>query len=89
MRGLALLIAIPALAAGIPAAAQDGLAAESFEGPTEVLCRSIPPPPGTRIGPRNICMTRAEWEMLRQENRNEVMRQQDLSHWSACEPPMC
>jgi len=80
------MLALPAVMLGSPAAAQDGLAAESFDGPREVLCRRIPPPPGTRLGQRNICMTRAEWDMMHDETRREVMRQQDLSHWSRCDP---
>lgn len=85
MTRMILLLALPAMALAAPAAAQDGLDAESFDGPNEIECRRIPPPPGTRLGQRNICKTRAEWQQLQRENRNEVMRQQDLSHWSTCD----
>lgn len=35
-----------------------------------VICRRMPPPPGTRIGGRNICATEAQWERYDQETRN-------------------
>jgi len=49
---------------------------------TEVVCRRLAPPTGSRLGPRNVCKTRADWRALQEESRREVQRQQDASHWS-------
>ncbi|MBC7987626.1 MAG: hypothetical protein H7X93_13315 [Sphingomonadaceae bacterium] len=87
MRSWIWVLAVPAIGFAIPAPAQDGLAGESFTGPNEVQCRRIPPPPGSRLGQRNVCMTRAEWRRLEQEHRDVVQRQQDMSHFAGCPPP--
>lgn len=36
---------------------------------TEVICRRIAPPTGSRIGPRRICKTRYQWDSIRDEAR--------------------
>lgn len=46
-----------------------------------VVCQRMPPPPGTRIGGRNICKTQAEWDIYHREVRYEVQRLQDASHF--------
>lgn len=51
---------------------------------TEVVCRRMAPPTGTRLGARNICKTQADWDAFEEANRREVQRQQDASHWAAC-----
>lgn len=56
--------------------------AQNTSDAREIVCRRMPPPAGTRIGPRNICRTQAEWDLLQQQNREEVERQQDASHYS-------
>lgn len=45
-----------------------------------IVCRRLPPPSGTRIGLRNVCKTQAEWDAEQAQYRQEVQRQQDLSH---------
>lgn len=47
----------------------------------KIVCRRMPPPPGSRIGGRNICRTQADWNLYRREARDVVMRMQDLSHF--------
>ncbi|MEQ9663805.1 MAG: hypothetical protein RLN87_14815 [Parasphingopyxis sp.] len=70
-------IGIAALA-GAPAVAQQTASAENqasegeVNASNEILCRRQPPPTGSRIGGRNICKTRAEWERLQREARNEI-----------------
>lgn len=48
--------------------------AEEAEGAinssNRVICRRMPPPPGTRIGGRNICATEAQWERYQRETRD-------------------
>ncbi len=35
--------------------------------PKTTVCKKFPPPIGSRIGARRICMTRAEWKTQREE----------------------
>jgi hypothetical protein len=43
--------------------------------PNEIVCRSMAPPTGTRLGTRRVCQTRHEWEMQYQETQRELQRQ--------------
>lgn len=46
-----------------------------------IVCQRMPPPPGSRLGGRNICKTQADWDLYRREIRHEVQRMQDRSHF--------
>lgn len=63
-----------------PAVAQQGQAV-SNDG-TEIVCRRSPSTTGSRLGRRNICKTQAQWDAEQAQYRDEVRRQQDLSHQS-------
>lgn len=65
--------------ADVPAGARE---AQNTPDGRQIVCRRMPPPAGTRIGARNICRTQAEWDLLQQQNREEVQRQQDASHYT-------
>lgn len=86
MRKIICVSAISALAATLaltaPAAAQSGAIAQPSNNATEVVCRRLEAPTGTRLGRRNICKTQAEWDAEQAQYRQEVQRQQDLSHQS-------
>lgn len=70
------------LAVATPAAAQNGEAAQASNDSTEIVCRRLAAPTGSRLGRRNVCKTQAEWEAEQAQYRQEVQRQQDLSHQS-------
>jgi hypothetical protein len=40
--------------------------------PGKVICRKFPPPVGSRIGPRNICKTKAEWDYIDQQQEEVI-----------------
>lgn len=42
----------------------------------KMICKSFPPPSGTRLGARRVCQTRAEWKIEKQENKTALDRQQ-------------
>lgn len=72
-------LVIAAIASG-PAVGQQGQTA-SNDG-TEIVCRRSPSTTGSRLGRRNICKTQAQWDTEQAQYREEVRRQQDLSHQS-------
>ncbi|MBC7987628.1 MAG: hypothetical protein H7X93_13325 [Sphingomonadaceae bacterium] len=80
-----LALAVTMIATPVPAFAELpalGDRAERVTDGTRVVCRRMPPPSGSRLGVRNICRTQADWDLLQQENRLEVQRQQDASHYT-------
>lgn len=55
----------------------DGSAPEQFaartdKDPNETICRSEPPPSGTRLGKRRMCATRAQWDEMARSAREET-----------------
>lgn len=59
-----------------PAPAAQTSVAEEEAGETnpvnEIVCRRVPPPTGTRIGPRRICKTQHQWDLIEDESRNMI-----------------
>jgi hypothetical protein len=61
---------VPALASAAgpveeAAAAEAALKSQEEKGgPNAYVCKKLPPPVGTRLGARQICKTRANWELL-------------------------
>lgn len=53
---------------------------EETSNALRIVCRRMPPPAGSRIGQRNVCKTQAQWDAEQAQYRQEVQRQQDLSH---------
>ena len=58
----------------VPAQAFQDAAAEDLNPNTEVVCRRVAAPTGTRIGARNICKTQREWDMIEAASRDELER---------------
>jgi hypothetical protein len=44
-----------------PSGNTDQAAASQGEGENKIVCKKLPPPTGSRIGPRKICKTVADW----------------------------
>lgn len=44
---------------------------------TEVVCKTVSVNPGSRIGERKVCLTRAEWEARRQRDQDSLVHSQD------------
>ena len=65
-----------AIASG-PAVAQQEQAVANDH--TEVVCRRSPNTTGSRLGRRNICKTKAQWEAEREQYRDELNRVQMIS----------
>ena len=55
--------------------------ADNVTSATEVVCRRVAAPTGSRIGARNICRTRAEWDAINRDARNEMEDAQLRSKW--------
>jgi len=58
-------------------AAQQPAAAQSYAN--TVVCKKFPPPVGSRIGPRKICKTQAEWDLIRLDNQEVMERVQGIN----------
>ena len=43
----------------------------------EIVCKKMPPPTGTRLGGRNICLTRAQWQNAEQRSQDTIRNVQD------------
>lgn len=44
----------------------------------KIICESLPPPTGTRLGGRRVCMTKAQWDRQHHEAADALSRQQTL-----------
>jgi hypothetical protein len=42
----------------------------------EIICKTMAPETGTRLGARRVCQTRHEWDMQMQESQRELEHQQ-------------
>ncbi|MBB3764575.1 hypothetical protein [Sphingomicrobium lutaoense] len=68
--GAGLLVGVPALASATgpveeAAAAEAALKTqEKDDDANAYVCKKFPPPVGSRLGPRQICKTKANWKML-------------------------
>lgn len=72
---IATLAAAATMIAAAPASAQSNSSNDSADaGETNaanrIVCRRFPPPTGTRIGPRRVCKTQHEWDIIDQETRD-------------------
>ena len=84
MRKVAILCAAAAASAGLAQALADppaGKARQAAQDPNQVICRSQPEP-GSRMR-RRICLTRAQWQELRDQSRAAADDMQRLK------PPVC
>jgi hypothetical protein len=78
LRQLSLLVLLTASAAATPASAQQPSAGNSPKkaayDPNERICEDLYV--GTRVNRHRFCGTRAEWEAMKQQDRQEVERKQ-------------
>jgi hypothetical protein len=42
----------------------------------KVVCRSMPPKTGSRIGPQRECRTQREWDSIREQDQKEITKMQ-------------
>lgn len=72
---ITILVLATSLIAAMPASAQssasdDNASERETNAGNRIVCRRMPPPTGTRIGPRRICKTQHEWDLMDQETRD-------------------
>lgn len=56
--------------------AADDATAPAASDRNEVVCKSLAPNTGTRLGARKTCLTRAEWEERTQRDQEHVRQTQ-------------
>jgi len=61
----------PAVTTATPAAS-----ASTSEDLDRIVCKSGPPPTGSRLGSTRECHTQREWDLRQQEQQQELTRQQ-------------
>jgi hypothetical protein len=65
---------------GTPPPASNDAAAQpkpdADSGKDIVVCRDVPPPTGTRLGKRHICMTQQRWDDLQKNTERAIDRVQ-------------
>ena len=59
-----------------------GDGANEVTSSTEVICRRMAPPTGSRIGPRRICKTQMEWNRIAREQRDVLENAQRRAYSS-------
>jgi len=67
----------PAAPASAPAAPTVTAAAPT-DDPNEMICKTMAPTTGTRLGARRECQTRHQWDMEQQQAQREVQENQRL-----------
>lgn len=72
--GIAPLLIAAQAAGQTPASpAQKGGSVSAVE---KLVCKKFPPKLGSRIGPRTVCKTQVEWDLIRQEEYDALDRVQ-------------
>lgn len=51
-------------------------AGSTAANPEKKICKSYPPPTGTRLGPRRICATQEQWDEMQKEGAKYLFRRQ-------------
>ena len=62
--------------------AQPPVAAERAETSDKPVCKKLPPPLGTRLGPRNVCHTERQWRELELDSQKALKNVQDHANGS-------
>lgn len=65
--GAGLLVSMPA---ATPAQSSAEVDEDAVNPQNRIICRRVDPPTGSRIGPRRICKTQHEWDLIEQETRD-------------------
>lgn len=61
----------------VPAMAEVQSQPEQPNPNAEYVCKTVSTNPGSRIGERKVCLTRAEWDARRQRDRDSLVHSQD------------
>ena len=88
MRTQALLVLAISCAAFVsPSLAQTAspAAAPTSADPDRVVCHSLPPPTGSRLGSRSVCHTQREWDQIRQHDA-EVLNSMQMKGMETTPP---
>jgi hypothetical protein len=67
-----------------PAAASQ--TSDSDNDPNAIICKTMEPATGSRIGGRRICQTRREWDDWRKQNEETVKQFQSLGENQSANP---
>lgn len=59
-----------------PAQQPAAMAAAPAADPNQIICKTMDPPTGTRLGPRRICQTQRQWDDEAQQARQQLMQMQ-------------
>jgi len=63
--------------------AQSATPAATDPDADKVVCRSMDPPTGSRLGARRECHTQREWDQMQRQNQQEIQRAQSMGMTSA------
>lgn len=75
--GIAIVIVTSALLAAGSALAGEAVAAPPAQtDSSQIVCRQMDPPTGTRLGGRRVCKTEGEWERDRQQAQDDLSKTQ-------------
>jgi hypothetical protein len=63
------------LSAAVVSAAPNKEMEKASTDPTKMICKTVPPPIGSRISLRHVCKTKAKWEQLERHEQEEIHRE--------------
>jgi hypothetical protein len=69
------VLGVALLAAG-PGFADDTTAASNTNDGNQIVCKSMAPPTGTRLGARRICQTQKQWDAQMKQDQKALSQQQ-------------
>ena len=71
----------------VAGAAYAGDASDNGTKADPMICKTTPPPTGTRIGGQRICMTASQWRAQRQLDQDALSHQQNQSQYNQVPTP--
>ena len=71
-------MADPATATAPAATTAPAAAAAPADDPNEIICKTLAPETGTRLGARRECQTRHDWDMQHEEAERQLQYQQQM-----------
>ena len=66
----------------VAGAAYAGDASDNGSNTDPMICKTTPPPTGTRLGGRRVCMTASEWRSQREADQQALSHQQNQSQYN-------
>jgi hypothetical protein len=75
--GLTVLASAAMADAAAPAPAPAAQPTNTLSDPDKMVCRSLAPATGTRIGARRVCRTQREWDDIRVQSQKETDKMQN------------